>query len=75
MMSQKTLLNVRINNLRTYILFYNKKNLCKIFFKNDRNVVKNIVILHKIRKNSMNNRKTMFVLHENFVSNNQFRIS
>ena len=74
-MSQKTLLNVDINNLRTCISFYNKKNFCKIFFKNDQNIVKNIVILYKIYKNSINNRKTMFVLHENFVSNNQFRIS
>ena len=60
-MSQKTLLNVRINNLRTCIFFYNKKNLNKIFFKNNRNVVENIVILYKIRKNLINSRKIIFV--------------
>jgi hypothetical protein len=73
--SEKTLLNVRVNDRFVIVARHNEQDLSKIITQNHKYVVKSMLVLQQIRKRAMHKRETMLVLHRHFVSNDQLRAS
>jgi hypothetical protein len=71
--SEKTFLNVRVNDRFAIVARHNEQDLSKIIAQNHEYVVKSMLVLHQIRKRMMHERKTVFVLYQHFVSNDQLR--
>jgi hypothetical protein len=73
--SEKTLLNVRVNDRFAIVARHNEQDLSKIITQNHRYVVKDMLVLQQIRKRAMHERETVLVLHRHFVSDDQLRAS
>jgi hypothetical protein len=61
--SEKTLLNVRVNDRFAIVTRHNEQDLRKIIIQNHKYFVENMLVLQQIRKRAMHERETMFVLH------------
>jgi hypothetical protein len=61
--SEKTLLNVRVNDRFAIVARHNEQDLRKIITQNHRYFVESMFVLSQIRKRAMHERETVLVLH------------
>jgi hypothetical protein len=61
--SEKTLLNVRVNDRFAIVARHNEQDLRKIITQNHKYFVESMFVLQQIRKRAMHERETVLVLH------------
>jgi hypothetical protein len=61
--SEKTLLNVRVNDRFAIVARHNEQDLRKIIIQNHKYFVESMFVLQQIRKRAMHEREIMLVLH------------
>jgi hypothetical protein len=61
--SEKTLLNIRVNDRFAIVARHNEQDLRKIIIQNHKYFVESMFVLQQIRKRAMHERETMFMLH------------